>query len=268
MNRFAAHKASIEEGESALTSDPRILYPVSWICESANVTKYLREEIAKAEAEEFLVADFASGENDKIPNFIHRVLPDLMPNLDSSARRTITYSTDLHGLRLDSLYGLFQEQNLENRARAVHARLESMVSEASYRQDQAEYLNENQQEQTLLDKRIIDEQRIGEDSFDFGFLNNDVIGYLFEYYKAYTDALTSLEEVHRTMRKGSFLIVTQPCSLYPVDNLEVLSQVGFTFIEGMDVELKSGEVSLIGEDAELGTLSQMGHYTFFVFKKT
>ena len=231
------------------------------------MTEYLREQFTSADAEDLLIADFASGENDKIPNFIHRVLPDFMPDLDFSAKRTITYSTDLHGLRLDSLYGLFQEQHLENCSRAVYTRLESMVTEASYRSEQAEYLKEHQQEQTILDRRIIEEQRIGEDAFDFGFLNNDVIGYLFEYYKAYTDALTSLEAVQKTMRPGSLLIVTQPCSLYPVDNLDVLGHVGFSFIEGIDVELDSREVTLISEDVELDALSRIGHYTFLVLKK-
>jgi hypothetical protein len=244
-----------------------VLYPVSWISESQSVTEYLSRQISADDAEEFHIADFASGENDEIPNFIHRVLPDFIPELDFSARRIITYSTDLHGLRLDSLFGLFEEQRIENRSRAVHARLESMVTEASFRQDQVEYLNEHRHEQTILDRRIIEEQRIGEDAFDLGFLNNDVIGYLFEYYKAYTDALTSLEAVQKTMRSGSLLIVTQPCSLYPVDNLDVLSRVGFSFIEGIDVELKSGEVSLISEDSESDTLSRMGHYTYLVLKK-
>jgi hypothetical protein len=231
------------------------------------VTEYLRTQISAVEADEFLIADFASGENDKIPNFIHRVLPDFLPDLDFSGRRTITYSTDLHGLRLDSLFGLFQEQRIEDRARAVHARLESMVTDASFRQDQVEYLNEHQHEQTTLDRRIIEEQRIGEDIFDLGFLNNDVIGYLFEYYKTHTDAMASLETVHKTMRTGSLLIVTQPCSLYPVDNIDVLSRVGFLFIEGIDVELESGEVSHISKGAELDTLSRMGHYTYLVLKK-
>jgi hypothetical protein len=142
-----------------------------------------------------------------------------------------------------------------------------MVTEASFRQEQAEYLSEHKQELTILDKRIIAEQRMGEDAFDLGFLNNDVIGYLFEYYKAYTDALTSLEAVQRTMRPGSYLIVTQPCSLYPVDNLDVLGRVGFSFIEGIDVELDSGEVTLISEDAELDSLSRIGHYTYLVLTK-
>lgn len=231
------------------------------------MTEYLRRRISAGDTKEFLIADFASGENDRIPNFIHRVLPDFLPDLDFSAVRPITYSTDLHPLRLDSLFGLFQEQRIENRARAVHARLEMMVTQASYRQDQAEYLNENQHEQTVLDRRIIQEQRIGEGAFDLGFLNNDVIGYLFEYYKAYTDALTSLEAVQKTMRPGSLLIVTKPCSLYPVDNIDVLSGIGFSFIEGIDIKLNSGEVLPISEDAELDTLSRMGHYTYLVLKK-
>jgi hypothetical protein len=56
------------------------------------VTEYLTRQISADDAEEFHIADFASGENDKIPNFIHRVLPDFIPELDFSARRIITYS--------------------------------------------------------------------------------------------------------------------------------------------------------------------------------
>ncbi|MFX0053340.1 MAG: hypothetical protein ACFFAX_13920 [Promethearchaeota archaeon] len=250
-----------------MTSDPRLLYPVSWICESQSVKEYLSRQITGGNVEEFLVADFASGENDKIPYFIQRVLPDFYPDLDFSSRRIITYSTDLHGLRIDSLYSLLQEQHLEDSARAVHARLESMVTEASYRQEQVEYLNAHETEQTILDRRIIKDRRIGECAFDLGFLNNDVVGYLFEYYKAYTDALASLEAVHTTMKPGSLLIVTQPCSLYPVDNLDVLCRVGFTFVEGIDVELDSREIRSISEDVELDSLSRMGHYTSLVLKK-
>jgi SAM-dependent methyltransferase len=231
------------------------------------VTGFLNRQYAAASTDEFLVADFASGENDRIPNFIHRVLPDFLPHLDFSKRRTLTYSTDLHGLRLDSLFGLFQEQRIEDRARAVHARLESMAAEASFRQEQADYLRENQDGQTILDKRIIEEHRIGQKIFDLGFLNNDVIGYLFEYYNAYTDALTSLEEVHRTMKPGGLLIVTQPCSLYPVDNLDVLKRVGFSFLEGLDVELDTGKSSSVGESDALDALSRLGHYTFLVLKR-
>ena len=228
---------------------------------------YFNRQFIISGQDDFLVADFASGENDKIPNFIHRVLPDYLPHLDFSKRRRITYSIDLHGLRLDSLYSLIQEQQLEDRARAVFARLESVVTEASFRQEQADYIQEHQGEQTLLDRRIIDEGRIGEEIFDLGFLNNDVIGYLFEYYKAYTDALTSLEAVQKTITQGGLLIVTQPCSLYPIDNLDVLNQVGFSFLEGLDIDLNSGKRTPISDSNELDLLSRLGHYTFLVLEK-
>ncbi len=244
-----------------------MLYPISWICESKSVRDFLNSQYAMPNANDFLIADFASGENDNIPNFIHRVLPDLLPDLDFSRRRTITYSTDLHGLRLDSLYSLFQEREIVGFARAVHARLESMVSEASFREEQSDYLQAHQDELTVLYKRIINERRIGSDIFDLGFLNNDVIGYLFEYYKAYTDALASLEAVRKTLRPGGLLIVTQPCSLYPVNNFDVLKRVGFSFVEGFDFDLKTGESISIDESVELGALSRLGHYTFLILRK-
>jgi hypothetical protein len=230
--------------------------------------EYLKTQYSLQDAEELLIADFASGENDKIPNFIHRVLPDILSKHHTSRRRTVTYSTDLHGLRLDSLFGLFEEQRISDNARAIHARLERMVTEASFRPEQVDYLHGHQEEQTALDKRILEDECIGEASFDLGFLNNDVVGYLFEYYKAYTDALTSLEAVHKTIRSDGLLIVTQPCSLYRVDNLEVLRNVGFSFIEGFDVELSSGKITPISESIELDALSRMGHYTFFVLKNS
>ncbi len=241
---------------------------MSWICESKSIMDFFIQQYSSADSDELLIADFASGENDKIPTFIHKVLPDFLPQSDLSTRRTITYSTDLHGLRIDSLYAMFDEQGISDCSRAVYARLESMTTEAAFRQEQHDYLLAHQDNQTSLDRRIVKEKRTGEDVFDLGFLNNDVIGYLFEYYKAYTDALASLTTVQKTMRLGGLLVVTQPCSLYPVDNLEVLRQVGFSFIEGLDIDTNTGKRTSISESVDLDALSRMGHYTFFVLKKT
>jgi hypothetical protein len=250
-------------------SDLKRLFPISWILESQFVVDYLAKQIGEeASAEPFLIADFASGENDKIPNFIHRILPGMLtPDVSSRQRRVLTYSTDLHGLRLDSLFHMFQEEDILDQSRAVFARLESMVNEASFRQEQVDYLQENEVDQTELDKRLLEETGIGENAFHLGFLNNDVVGYLFEYYKAYTDAQSSLKTIHTTIRPGGVLIVTQPCSLYPVNNIEVLTSVGFSFVEGYDIDVKSGTIAPADEATDLKGLSRMGHYTFFVLRK-
>ncbi|MFX1369328.1 MAG: hypothetical protein ACFFAY_12090 [Promethearchaeota archaeon] len=244
------------------------LFPIAWIAQSQFVMEYLTSQIGtECISDPFLIADFASGENDKIPNYVHRVLPNILaPHEGSIGRPVFTYSTDLHGLRLDSLFHLFQEEGILHRARAVHARLETMDKEASFRQEQADYILNHGAERTELDKRLLSAKGIGEKAFHLGFLNNDVVGYMFEYYKAYTDALASLEVVRKTMRPRGVLLVTQPCSLYPVDNVEVLSSAGFSFIDGKDIDLKTGAVSSVGENTDLKTLSRRGHYTFFAFE--
>ena len=263
-------------------TDPKQLFPISWICESKAVLDYVyTQKYSTDTSRDILVADFASGENDKIPYFFHLILPSILRQSHSKygmvplsfirekleeRRRFVTYSTDLHGLRLDSLFHMFQEERILEWSRAVHARLETMELEATFRQPQADYLLKNEGQQNDLDRRLLEGKGLGEGVFDLGFLNNDVVGYIFEYYKVYTDALASLKAIRKVMRDESILLVTQPCSLYPVDNVEVLTDVGFSFVEGKDVDMKTGEMTAIEEDTDIGTFSQRGHYTFLVFR--
>ncbi|UCH04379.1 MAG: hypothetical protein JSW05_12545 [Candidatus Thorarchaeota archaeon] len=262
----------------------RTLYPISWISESPGLMEFLWDNLVlpaqrrtTQAADEFFVADFASGENDQIPVFFIKMLPDFLAEWsrkhhtfplkeNHGLKRLTTYSTDLHGLRLDGLLGLFEENGIQNRARGVHARLEAMTTEAALRPSDIEFVQSHPEEKTWLDDHIMNQGRLPDGCFQFGVLNNDVVGYLFEYYKTYTDAQRSLLTVRSTMKDGAMLIVTQPCSLYSVDNIEVLRKCDFGFISGMDVDLKTREVTSLDPECSVESLSRLGHYTFLLFQ--
>ena len=249
---------------------------MDFLLESLNLPEQERPDQA---VNDFLMADFASGENDQIPMFFIKLLPRFLKEWAGGHetvtereghgfKRLTTYSTDLHGLRLDGLLGLFEENEIHNRARGVHARLEAMTVEAAFRPSDVEYVQSHPEETTWLDDLIMNEGRLPEGCFQLGVLNNDVVGYLFEYYKTYTDAQHSLLTVRSTMQEGAMLIVTQPCSLYTVDNIDVLSSCGFEFVEGVDIELKTKTVAKLGPDHAIGSLSKLGHYSFLSFRAT
>lgn len=230
-------------------------------------------------ADDFLLADFASGENDRVPTFFIKLFREFLnewlkkkqsniADLGFFIRRLTTYSTDLHALRLDSLLGLFEENQIQFRARGVHTRLEEMTVEASFRPSEIQYLKFHPNERTWLDDHLLSRGPLPNGCFEFGILNNDVVGYLFEYYKTYTDAKRSLEGIRSTMKDGSLLVVAQPCSLYPVDNVKVLNASGFTFVEGIDLDLKTKKAMKLNSDAAPEVLSRLGHYTFLVFRAT
>ncbi|MFX1603848.1 MAG: hypothetical protein ACFFCK_10210, partial [Promethearchaeota archaeon] len=188
------------------------------------------------------------------------------PSESHGFKRLTTYSTDLHGMRLDGLLGLFEENGIQNRARGIHARLEAMTTEAAFRPSDIEFVQSHPEEKTWLDDHIMDQGRLPNGCFQFGVFNNDVVGYLFEYYKTYTDAQRSLLTVRSTMKDGAMLIVTQPCSLYSVDNIEILTKCDFKFIEGLDIDLRTKAVSNLDPDCSIESLSRLGHYTFLIFQ--
>lgn len=225
--------------------------------------------------DEILVADFASGENDRVPAFIHKVLPDLidagviqnMPAKMEWLRRIVTYSTDSHGLRLDSLLGLLEEQDIHMVSRVVQAKFETMDSEVGFRKPQLDILEECDDQPTWLDSFLLQKRRFPSNCFDLGFLNNDVVGYLYEYYKAHTDAELSLGKLRNLMKSKSLLVVTQPCLLYQVNNIEVLEQCGFSFLSGTDINLANMVSRNIDRRTHNKDLSRRGHYTFLIFER-
>ncbi len=234
------------------------IYPIAWIGKSPALLDYLT--LAKLE-EEFLVADFASGEYDRVPSFFVKLLPGLH---NSCPERTIVYCTDIHALRLDSLMGKLEESNLLDYVRVVQAKLETMDEEANLRPDMIEYLK-GSNSMTSLDHHLKEHRNIPQETFDIGILNNDIVGYLHEYYTEYSDARLGLQKVHKTLKIGALLIVTMPCSLYVVDNVQVLESMGFEFVEGLDITLADGSITPLNHSSNPKTMSRLGHYTFLVF---
>ena len=215
-----------------------------------------------ASEKEFLIADFASGEHDRVPSFFVNLIPELSSYVP---KRRIVYCTDLHALRLDSLMGKLEESALLENVRVVQAKLETMDEEANLRPDMIDNLDNDPKVMIWLDHHLKEKKFIPQETFDIGILNNDVVGYLHEYYKEYSDAAVSLQKVHKVLKKGALLIVTMPCSLYPVDNVKILESLGFQYLEGTDVDLADGSVTTLDRHTEPRSMSRLGHYTFLVF---
>jgi len=246
------------------------IYPIAWITKSNAVMDFIKEYTTNDPSDkgmqEFMVADFAAGEHDRVPSFFVRILQELQMGCIGKKRITV-YSIDLHALRLDSLLGKLEESALLDRTRVVQAKLETMDIEASLRPDTIEYLKKNPMEMTWLDKTLSHEKRIPPESFQIGVLNNDVVGYLHEYYKEYSDAAVALTKVYKTIKVGGLLLVTLPCSLYVVDNVQILESLGFEFLEGFDIDLADGTASIMEREASPESMSRIYHYSFLVFSR-
>jgi len=245
--------------------DLRNVYPISWITESSQFTEFIERSLSSSE-DDLLVADFASGEYDRVPTFITRELPKLI-DTSTSSRHIVVYCTDLHALRLDSLYSKLEEEGSLSQVRVVHAALETMDTTANLQPENLEYINNNPEVINWLDDFLIGEQCFPAECFDIGILNNDVIGYLFEYYTEYSNAEIGLQKVWNLIRPNGLLIVTMPCLQYKVDNIAVLEKLGFTYLEGHDITLSSSEKVLLEKNVQLDKLSNLGHYTFLLFSK-
>jgi hypothetical protein len=246
--------------------DIHSIYPISWILKSSVFVDFMRVSFSRDD-DELLVADFASGEHDRVPSFFIRMLPEQLKVDGKQSKQMYVYSIDLHSLRLDSLLGKLEESELLNRARVVQAKLESLDEKATLRPGVVEYLEKHVDDVIWLDDFLIGEKCFPPECIDIGVLNNDVIGYLHEYYKGYSDVGVSLHKVSKLIRPGGLLVVTMPCSLYVVDNITALERVGFKFKQGVDITLANGDISYLGKHSEMQKLSQLGHYTFFLFMK-
>ena len=245
------------------------IYPISWICESARVREFIRGASSRSDTE-FLVADFASGEHDRVPSFFVTLMSRLFDISEAFAESIYVYCIDIHALRLDSLMGNLEESEILNRVRVVLAKLEKMDEHAALRPAMVEYLKQNPNDLIWLDDFLIGENRFPPECFDIGILNNDIIGYMIEYYTEYSNAIEGLQRIQKLIKKDGLLIVTNPCSLYIVDNVTFLRDIGFEFVEGIDIDLDSGLICPIKANQDPSTLSRLGHYTFLIFqpKKT
>ncbi len=244
----------------------RNTYPISWITESPRFIEFIQEWISNFE-DDMLVADFASGEHHRVPTFFTKILPQILNQSQDSEKRIVVFCTDLHVLRLDSLLGKLEEDELLGNVRVVHAALEKMDVEANLRPSNLDYIKEHPDVVTWLDDFLIDEQRFPTECFDVGILNTDIVGYLHEYYTEYSDAEKGLSKVWSMIRSGGLLIVTMPCMLYKVDNISVLEKIGFEFLQGIDITLSTGEKTFLEKNVLLDQLSNLGHYTFLIFSR-
>lgn len=244
----------------------RNIYPISWITESPRFIEFIQEWISNSE-DDMLVADFASGEHDRVPTFFTKELPRIVNLPQDSEKRIVVFCTDIHPLRLDSLLGKLEEDSLLSDVRVVHAALENMDAEANLRPPNLDYIKERPDIATWLDDFLIGEQCFPHGCFDIGILNNDVIGYMYEYYTKYSDAEKGLQTIWNLIRSKGLLIVSMPCLQYKVDNIAVLERIGFNFLAGFDITLSTGEKTLLEKSVQLDELSNLGHYTFFLFSK-
>jgi hypothetical protein len=242
----------------------RNIYPIAWTTESKTLIAFIQKWNSSSE-DNLLIADFASGEYDRVPTFFTNVLPDMLGITIDNEKRIVVYCTDIHSLRLDSLLGKLEEENKLDNIRVVHSALETMDINAELREQSLEFILKNPETATWLDDFLIGEKRFPSECFDIGILNTDVIGYLFEYYKEYSDAEKALSKVFEMIRKGGLLVVTMPCQQYKVDNVSIMEKTGFTFQEGLDITLSNGKKTLLEKDVPLEELSRLGHYTYLIF---
>ncbi len=245
--------------------DLRKVYPISWITESSRFNELITGSLISSE-DDLLLADFASGEYDRVPTFFSKELPKLLPS-SLKMRRIVVYCTDIHALRLDSLYSKLEEEGSLSKVRIIKAALETMDTNATMQSENQDFINNHPEVANWLDDFLIGEQCFPSECFDIGILNNDVIGYLYEYYTEYSDAEKGLQKIWKVIRPSGLLIVTMPCLQYKVDNITILEKVGFTFLEGMDITLSTGGQKLLKKTVGLDELSNLGHYTFFLFIK-
>jgi SAM-dependent methyltransferase len=246
--------------------DMHSVYPISWILKSVFFIDFVNSSL-KLENGEIIVADFASGEHDRVPSFFIDLLPKQLEIGSEKSSQIFVYSIDLHSLRLDSLLGKLEECNQLRRARMVQAKLESLDEKATIRPGVIQYLERHLDDIIWLDDFLIGERRFPPECIDIGVLNNDVIGYLHEYYKNSSNLNLAVQQIWKVIRPGGLLVVTMPCSLYVVDNIAVLERAGFAFEQGIDITLANGNVRFIEKNTGMQELSQLGHYTFFLLSK-
>ncbi len=231
--------------------------PLEWIWASP----YLREHVLRrrSHSRSILVADFGPGENEEVSVFFAKTFRDLA-NVTA-----IVYCIDFHELRLESLMNKVAEEGAAASSRFVLARLESMTSKAKFVESRDPLSVSGEFAIGEIDKIIMNESRVPAQCFDIGVLNNDMIGYLSEYYRSQSDLDSCLSQIHSTMRPGSLMVVTQPGLLYRLDSVSMLEKQGFVFRECVDIDLGTRVVKSTMTRPDVSALSLMNHYSFLLF---
>ena len=116
----------------------------------------------------FYIADFASGEYDRVPSYFVREFPRLLKEDINPSKKICVYCTDLHALRLDSLLGKLEEDDILDNVRVVQAALEKMDEEATLRPAMIDFLDSNPETISWLDDFLIGEHRFPPECFDIG----------------------------------------------------------------------------------------------------
>ncbi|MHA1907784.1 MAG: hypothetical protein ACW98Y_10860 [Candidatus Thorarchaeota archaeon] len=239
--------------------------PISWLCKSKTLRDFLGNFSSEPDSKvELMIADFAAGETDEVPQFVHRRIQSCMKVAESISMKV--YCTDLHTLRIESLFYRLEEEALVEDTRIVLSKFETMTEEASFPEVQKVFFEQEAPTMTYIDDYINSNSALPHSCFDIGVLNNDVIGYIHDYYREYTDAKKSLEGIRRVMKPHSLLIVTQPGLIFHMDNIDALSKHGFHFIEGFDIETENGRLTSIDEKSDPMSMGNLGHYTVLIFE--
>ena len=223
--------------------------------------EYLKKTIDSKTQSGFFIGDYGSGRNAEVPIFFTK---QYQYSFSSEIPKSTVYCIDLHTLRLENMFGQFQEEDITSNARIVHAKLETMQSNAVFPYEQEEYLKNHPQEQNSLDKKILNEKRLPPACFHLGIMNKDLVGYLSKYYEHDSDMRASFQSIRETLYPDALLIVTQPCVLYRVDNVKILKDNAFHLKEIFDVDLKTGTHTLMDESTDYESFSKPNHYSFIV----
>ncbi|KAJ6241780.1 hypothetical protein M0813_00486 [Anaeramoeba flamelloides] len=203
----------------------------------------------------FLIGDYGSGRNQEVPKFYLQVLDSVFqkeyPNLKKIESFVIVQIYTQQGYLLYLI--------------PVHKK--TFWKELKILDVQKNQLQKQQEKQTWLDKALISTEKFPESCFDLGVLNNDMVGFLAEYYSSNSDLMESLEEVKKSIRTGGHLLVTSPNTLHKIDNIKVLEEVGFKFVSYSDYNIKSEEIVNIfeKEDVPRGEDRKLDHFNFLFF---
>lgn len=239
--------------------DPRRarVTPLEWIWASPSLRNHILRK--RPDSGSILVADFGPGENEEVSVFFAKRLRDL------ANATAIVYCIDFHELRLESLMSKVSEEGAAANSRFVIARLESMTSKAKFVESRMGVPASGESAIGEVDRTIMNEFRVPTHCFDIGVLNNDMVGYLSEYYRSQSDLESCLSQIHSTMRPGSLLIVTQPGLLYRLDTVSMLEKRGFVFRECVDIDLGTRATKRTKTRPDPSALSLMDHYSFLLF---
>ncbi|MBD3405210.1 MAG: hypothetical protein GF411_03625 [Candidatus Lokiarchaeota archaeon] len=250
--------------------NPHPIWPIEWVFSFQKIIDYLQklaiQNTSKTKPEIF-VGDFGAGRNEEIPLFFSKVIQNsILENSDWEKPYPIfkVYCTDVHTLRIEDLFSKLVDEDIIEHSRVVHAGLEDMGGFAVFPLDQKEVIAELEKP-TWIDVYINDHEAFPENSIDIGIMNNDMLGYLAEYYTEYSDLKRALEGAEKIIKQEGLFLVTQPCSLYKFDNIEVLENTGFSFLMGADIDKQTGEIEYIKKDTDPKRLGNLNHYTFLAF---